>query len=116
MITKLRVENFKRFSREDFELDDSIVLAGPNNSGKSTLLQALATWAMALDRWRQAKGRTGKARQRAGIPLTRKDFTAFPLREFDLLWNDRSTALNKDELIALRFRESAPKKKEWTGV
>lgn len=53
---------------------------------------------MALDRWRQAKGRTGKARQRAGIPLTRKDFTALPLREFDLLWNDRSTALNKDEL------------------
>ncbi len=98
MITKLRVENFKRFSREDFELDDSIVLAGPNNSGKSTLLQALATWAMALDRWRQAKGRTGKARQRAGIPLTRKDFTALPLREFDLLWNDRSTALSKDEL------------------
>jgi predicted ATPase len=98
MITKLRVENFKRFSREEFDLDDSIVLAGPNNSGKSTLLQALATWAMALDRWRQAKGRTGKARQRAGIPLTRKDFTALPLREFDLLWNDRSTALNKDEL------------------
>ena len=43
MITKLRVENFKRFSREEFDLDDSIVLAGPNNSGKSTLLQALAT-------------------------------------------------------------------------
>lgn len=98
MITKLKVENFKRFSREEFEFDDSIVLAGPNNSGKSTLLQSLATWAMALDRWRQAKGRTGKAKQRAGIPLTRKDFTALPLREFDLLWNDRSTALNKDEL------------------
>ena len=98
MITKLRVENFKRFAREEFDLEDSIVLAGPNNSGKSTLLQALATWAMALDRWRQGKGRTGKAKQRAGTPLTRKDFTALPLREFDLLWNERSTALNKDEL------------------
>ncbi len=98
MITKLRVENFKRFEREEFELEDSIVLAGPNNSGKSTLLQALATWAMALDRWRQGKGRTGKAKQRAGTPLTRRDFTALPLREFDLLWNDRSTALARDEL------------------
>ena len=98
MITKLRVENFKRFAREEFDLEDSIVLAGPNNSGKSTLLQSLATWAMALDRWRQGKGRTGKAKQRAGTPLTRKDFTALPLREFDLLWNGRSTALNKDEL------------------
>jgi len=98
VITKLRVENFKRFAREEFDLEDSIVLAGPNNSGKSTLLQSLATWAMALDRWRQGKGRTGKAKQRAGTPLTRKDFTALPLREFDLLWNGRSTALNKDEL------------------
>jgi predicted ATPase len=98
MITKLRVENFKRFASEEFELEDSIVLAGPNNSGKSTLLQALATWAMGLDRWRQGKGRTGKAKQRAGTPVTRKDFTALPLREFDLLWHDRSTALNKGEL------------------
>lgn len=100
MITKLRVENFKRFGTEEFELEDSIVLAGPNNSGKSTLLQALATWAMALDRWRQAKGRTGKAKQRPRTPLTRRDFTALPLREFDLLWNNRSTALTKDELSA----------------
>jgi predicted ATPase len=100
MITKLRVENFKRFGKEEFELEDSIVLAGPNNSGKSTLLQSLATWAMALDRWRQGKGRTGKAKQRAGTPLTRRDFTALPLREFDLLWNDRSTALAKNELSA----------------
>jgi predicted ATPase len=100
MITKLRVQNFKRFAEEEFDLEDSIVLAGPNNSGKSTLLQSLATWAMALDRWRQGKGRTGKAKQRAGTPLTRKDFTALPLREFDLLWNGRSTALNKDELGA----------------
>lgn len=98
MITRLRVENFKRFGKEEFALEDSIVLAGPNNSGKSTLLQALATWAMALDRWRQGKGRTGKAKQRAGTPLTRRDFTALPLREFDLLWNDRSTALTRDEL------------------
>jgi predicted ATPase len=98
LITKVRVENFKRFGREEFELEDSIVLAGPNNSGKSTLLQALATWAMALDRWRQGKRSTGKAKQRAGTPLTRRDFTALPLREFDLLWNDRRTALARDEL------------------
>ena len=35
---------------------DSIVLAGPNNSGKSTLLQALAVWNLALQRWRTEKG------------------------------------------------------------
>ena len=44
MITKVVIENFKRFSRQEFTLSESIVLAGPNNAGKSTLLQALATW------------------------------------------------------------------------
>jgi predicted ATPase len=104
MITKVVIENFKRFSRQ--ELDESIVLAGPNNSGKSTLLQALSTWSMALERWRLGKGRIGAkrhgnastARIRTGQPVTRKDFTALPLREFSLLWHKTLTALRKSEL------------------
>ncbi len=108
MITKVVIENFKRFNREEFELDEAIVLAGPNNSGKSTLLQALATWSMALDRWRLGKGRVleekegrrrpSKAKIRTGQPVTRKDFTALPLREFNLLWNQTVTGLSKAEL------------------
>lgn len=98
VITKVIIENFKCFERQVFDLGEVIVLAGPNNSGKSTLLQALATWSMALDRWRLGKGRSGKARQRAGTPVTRKDFTALPLREFNLLWHERSTGLTKGEL------------------
>ncbi len=104
MITKVVVENFKRFDREEFDLEDNIVLAGPNNSGKSTLLQALATWSLALDRWQLGKGRqtTGGAGRapkiRTGQPITRKDFTAIPLREFKLLWNNTLTALSKAEL------------------
>ena len=57
MITKVTIENFKRFSQQEFTLSESIVLAGPNNAGKSTLLQALATWSMTLERWRLGKGR-----------------------------------------------------------
>jgi energy-coupling factor transporter ATP-binding protein EcfA2 len=106
MITKVVIENFKRFSRQEFDLDESIVLAGPNNSGKSTLLQALSTWSMALERWRLGKGRIGAkrhgnastARIRTGQPVTRKDFTALPLREFSLLWHKTLTALRKSEL------------------
>ena len=44
MIRRLTLKNFKRFREQSFELTDSIVLAGPNNAGKSTLLQAIATW------------------------------------------------------------------------
>ena len=51
MIRRVRLGSFKRFRKQSFELDDSIVLAGPNNAGKSTLLQAIATWKFGLDHW-----------------------------------------------------------------
>ena len=51
MIRRVRLGSFKRFRNQSFELDDSIVLAGPNNAGKSTLLQAIATWKFGLDHW-----------------------------------------------------------------
>lgn len=42
MLTKLTVRNFKRFKRAEIELGKSVVLIGPNNSGKMTALQATA--------------------------------------------------------------------------
>ena len=58
MITRVVIENFKRFERQEFELDPVTVLAGPNNSGKTTLIQALSAWAFALERWRAGRGST----------------------------------------------------------
>ena len=57
MIRRLTLRNFKRFREQSFMLADSVVLAGPNNAGKSTLLQAIATWKLGLDRWVGATGR-----------------------------------------------------------
>jgi len=86
MIRQVVIRNFKRFEEETFDLPDSVVLAGPNNSGKTTLLQALSTWWLALERWRTGRGASGsRARRRTGQPLTRKDFTALPVAFFDLL-------------------------------
>lgn len=39
MIKKVTVHNFKRFEDQTFDLAETIVLAGPNNSGKSSLLR-----------------------------------------------------------------------------
>ena len=64
------------------------MLAGPNNTGKTTLLQAIASWALALRRWREL----GDFQRRNGYrraPITRQAFAAVPLRNFDLLWTDR---------------------------
>lgn len=88
MIRRVTIRNFKRFREQVFELADSMILAGPNNAGKSTLLHAIATWKFGLDRWvAQRKG--GKAARRSGVAITRADFTAVPLREMNLLWEDR---------------------------
>lgn len=89
-ISKVVIQNFKRFSDETFDLGGHVVVAGPNNSGKTTLLQAIATWSLALERWRQLNDyqRHGGAYTRA--PIARQAFHSVPLRAFDLLWHERS--------------------------
>ena len=89
MIRRVRLGSFKRFRDQCFELEDSIVLAGPNNAGKSTLLQAIATWKFGLDYWVAQREGGSKAVKRTGVAITRRDFTAVPIREMNLLWKDR---------------------------
>jgi len=96
MIKKVILKNFKRFREQEFIIRDNIVLAGPNNSGKTTLLQSIATWHFALDKWRREKG-VSKAGKRTGVPITRNEFRTMPVRELNLLWTDTSTALKKSE-------------------
>jgi len=105
MITKVKVEYFKRFPEEIFDLGDDIVLAGPNNSGKTTLLQAISVWNLGLQKWLAEHAESSKAKQRTGIPVTRKDFTALPLREMNLLWSGRDTAYGKDEKLGKKAGE-----------
>ena len=98
----------KRFRSEDFSLQDHVVLAGPNNAGKSTLLQAIAVWHLALRKWLDKRGKSA-ARQRTGVGVTRRDFTAIPLREMNLLWTDTSTSLRKEEAEAAGQKQGYPR-------
>lgn len=100
MVKQVILRHFKRFKEDSFDIFDTIILAGPNNSGKSTLLQAIAVWNLALRKWLIERGPESgsKAKDRTGVAITRKDFTAIPLREMNLLWTDRSTGLYKEEL------------------
>ena len=96
-IDRVKVRYFKQFEDCVFDLSDHVILAGPNNSGKTTLLQAVAVWHLALQKWLAERGPSSKAKKRAGIPVTRSDFTALPLREMNLLWTDTSVSLKKDD-------------------
>jgi predicted ATPase len=51
MLTRLQVKNFKRLAKLDIELGKTVVFIGPNNSGKTTALQALALWDTGLKLW-----------------------------------------------------------------
>ena len=90
MIREIVLRRFKRFDEERFDLNGHVILAGPNNCGKTTVLQAVAAWALGLKRWRELNDfqRHGGAYTRA--PLARQAFSAVPLRSYDLLWKDRN--------------------------
>ena len=99
MITRITTQNFKRFVTQEFPLEPLTLLAGPNNSGKSTLLQAAMVWNLAMQKWweRKGPGSGSKAKDRPGAPITRQEFTALPLPSMDQLWTDTHTSLRKDE-------------------
>src|SRR4030043_145213 len=88
MISRVVIRGFKRFQEVTFDIPGHIVLAGPNNTGKTTLLQAVASWALALNRWRELND-FNKRKGYARAPIARQAFSSVPLRSFDLLWNRR---------------------------
>lgn len=90
MIQKVILRRFKRFAEETFDFGGShIVLAGPNNCGKTTVLQAIAAWSFAMDRWRRLNDFQRHGGSYTKCPVTRQTFAAVPLRTFELLWKDR---------------------------
>lgn len=89
MIRQVTIRRFKRFDDVTFELPGHLVLAGPNNMGKTTLLQAIAAWDLALRRWKEINDFQRHGGGYTKVPIARQAFSAVPLRAFDLLWNER---------------------------
>ena len=53
MIREVTIRRFKRFEDVTFQLRGHVVLAGPNNTGKTTFLQAVAAAGFAFNQWKQ---------------------------------------------------------------
>ncbi len=86
MLTRLRIKGFKRLFEADIELGSTVVFIGPNNSGKTAALQALALWHIGLQRW--SEKRQAKAEERPGVAINRKDLISIPAPRANLLWHD----------------------------
>lgn len=90
MITSFRIRNFKRLGDADLELGNAAVFIGPNNSGKTTALQALALWDIGWRRWSSERPK-GAPEKRPGVTINRRELGAIPVPSAKLLWKDLHT-------------------------
>ena len=88
MLTKLTVRKFKRFQNVPIELGNQVVFIGPNDSGKTTALQALALWDIGVKRWNERREGKTTPEKRPGVTINRRDLIAVPVPDANLLWRD----------------------------
>ena len=107
MLTNIKIRNFKLFNEVEFELGKTVVLIGPNNSGKTTALQALALWDIGLRHWVSKRGGRASPEKRPGVTINRTDLISLPVPSADLLWRDlhvRNVQRTADRQITQNIR------------
>jgi hypothetical protein len=87
LINTLTLRNFKSIKEQTYKFTQFDLLVGRNNSGKSTVLQALAIWQFCIDEFRRSRRNRKGAR---GKQVILPNFTALPVPEFSLLWSERT--------------------------
>ncbi|MDE2843761.1 MAG: AAA family ATPase [Chloroflexota bacterium] len=92
MLTSISVRNFKQFEDITVDLDDVVVFVGPNDSGKTTALQALSLWELGMRRWYDRWGAVTTADvQRPGVSINRLDLFSVPVNHAGQLWRGLRT-------------------------
>ena len=94
MIHKLTLRNFKSIGEQSYDFTDFDLLVGRNNSGKSTVLQALAIWQFCVAEFSRVP-RSGNSSK--GIQVILPNFTALPVPGFRLLWKDLNVGQGRSE-------------------
>jgi len=84
----LEIQNFKHFGdKQRIELDHPAVLIGPNNCGKTTVIQAIALWSQAVKTWFDAKGRS-TPKERTATSLKRLNIVSVPVQRTRYFWHN----------------------------
>lgn len=87
IIEKIKIKNFKKLGEITFSLSSPLVLIGPNNSGKTSVLQAITLLETGLKKINTDK-KTGSVR--TGVSINRKDLLSIPIPGARLLWNNKN--------------------------
>lgn len=99
-IKKVSFHRFKQFRSQDASLLEGISLVvGANNSGKSSILQALGTWQFCKTLIEIEKGRLGwlETKTKSGVGLGIVDFTPLQIPSLKHLWTNLKTAKEKEK-------------------
>ncbi len=94
MIKKVSVSNFKKLENISFELSQSVVLIGPNNSGKTTLFQALCLWEIGVTNYLAAWKKNDLDGQ-GYVTVNRKDLMNSPILDARFLWRNKLVTAHK---------------------
>ena len=89
-IRYVEIENFKIFGGKiHVDLGHPAVLIGPNNAGKTSVIQALALWSRGVQAWYERKGRPRQKekRERVAAGINRLSILEVPVSENRFLWN-----------------------------
>ncbi len=92
MIERVEIRNLKRFKKFDCMLCEHLVIVGPNNCGKTTLLQTIAFWSEIASHW--AHYNPDLARDEDGdypsTNLSPNSVSSIPLPNWDHLWPEKN--------------------------
>jgi predicted ATP-dependent endonuclease of OLD family len=85
----IEIKHFKTFEEKiRIELGHPAVLIGPNNAGKTSVIQALALWNRGIQAWYDKKGQLGlkDKRERISAGINRLHILEIPVSETRFLW------------------------------
>jgi ABC-type cobalamin/Fe3+-siderophores transport system ATPase subunit len=100
MITKVSITNFKKLEKVNFATSQSVVIIGPNNSGKTTLFQALCLWEIGLTNYIAAYQKRD-LNTKGFVVINRKDLLNSPISDARFLWRDKKvTEKAKDKPVS----------------
>lgn len=101
-IKKITLHRFKQFKDAQLDLHEGLSLVvGGNNSGKSSILQALATWQFCKTLLEIEKGRESwlapaKVKSKTGIGMGIVDFTPMQIPSLNHLWTNLKSNKEKE--------------------
>lgn len=78
MLTKVIIRNFKPFDEVAIDLGNPVLFIGPNNSGKTSALQALGLWKTGLKRWNEKCSHKQNSEKQQGVAVNRLGLVSVP--------------------------------------